>query len=238
MTEVSAAASNPEAPSTTASRRHRFGFSEVANLFIRLRRHQSRASLASQARKETEDPAAAPQEATPPPDTDNVQAIPGPHPIDSSGRLILTPPLNPTRSRVRRLTGELVRSPYARRTSNLKPKPHHLISSSGNTPITQPSIRESTLAEGPHIPITYNDVFEVAVVRSWDHREKGLGANALADEQWECIICGPKKQAYKVQINYSATAVWCTRPDVCKPVALDRAQSFPGLMSITKRNAL
>ncbi|TEB19148.1 hypothetical protein FA13DRAFT_1744713 [Coprinellus micaceus] len=40
------------------------------------------------------------------------------------------------------------------------------------------------------------------------------------------------------QINYSATAVWCTRPDVCKPVALDRAQSFPGLMSITKRNAL
>jgi hypothetical protein len=78
----------------------------------------------------------------------------------------------------------------------LKPKPHHLISSSGNTPITQPSIRESTLAEGPHIPITYNDVFEVAggvststllrltkqtILETIERR--GLGANALADEQ-------------------------------------------------------
>ncbi|TEB28165.1 hypothetical protein FA13DRAFT_1633513 [Coprinellus micaceus] len=174
------------------SQRHRFGFSEVANLFIRLRRHHSRA-----------------------------------------------------------LAGGSVRSPYSQKTSGSKRKPNHLVSSSGNAPITQPHIRDSTLAEGPRIPIIYNDVFEVvggvntstllrvtkqAILETIERR--GLGTNALADEQWECIISGPKKQAYNVQINYSATAVYCTHPDVSKPVALDRAQIVPGLMTITKRNAL
>ncbi|TEB34369.1 hypothetical protein FA13DRAFT_1789482 [Coprinellus micaceus] len=221
MTEVSAAASNPEAPSTTASRRHRFGFSEVANLFIRLRRHQSRHPLHPRRERRLRTQLPRHKKRLLPPTPTMFRPFPGPIPSTPQDDLSLLHPSTP-----------------------------HEAASAGSQG-NLPSIRESTLAEGPHIPITYNDVFEVAggvststllrltkqtILETIERR--GLGANALADEQWECIICGPKKQAYKVQINYSATAVWCTRPDVCKPVALDRAQSFPGLMSITKRNAL
>ncbi|KAJ3530936.1 hypothetical protein NMY22_g8362 [Coprinellus aureogranulatus] len=119
----------------------------------------------------------------------------------------LTPPAHPTRSRVRRLT------------------------------------------EAPRIPITYTDRFEVAngvntatLLRATKKtileavENLGLGVNALADEQWECTICGPKKNVYKVQIDYTATAVRCTRQDGFRPVALDRAKSIPGLMTIIKRN--
>lgn len=99
--------------------------------------------------------------------------------------------------------------------------------------------------------MTYTDVFEVVggvstptLLRATKRaileaiEAMGLG-NSVAEEQWECTICGPKKQnCYKVQINYSAVAVTCTRPDGFRPVALDKAKTIEGLMTITKRNDL
>lgn len=146
------------------------------------------------------------------------------------------------------MTGELTRAPYARArsSSSSKLKPHHIVSSSGNAPITQPGIRESMLLEAPRIPVTYTDRFDVVgavntatLLRATKMKmleaieNLGLGLNALADEKWECTICGPKSKVnYKVQIDYSATAVRCTRQDGFRPVALERAKSVPGLMTI------
>lgn len=62
-----------------------------------------------------------------------------------------------------------------------------------------------------------------------------LGANALIDEQWDCIISGPKNGVYKVQTRYAASATRCMRPDPRRPVALDQAEGIPGLMTILKR---
>lgn len=74
-----------------------------------------------------------------------------------------------------------------------------------------------------------------------EHAERQLGANSVVDEQWECIVSGPKpvhSTTYKVQIRYSASATMSSVPDCRRPVALDQAKSksIPGLMCILKRN--
>ncbi|KAF4618695.1 hypothetical protein D9613_010140 [Agrocybe pediades] len=69
-------------------------------------------------------------------------------------------------------------------------------------------------------------------------RVSPTGANALLDEQWECIVSGPKplhNGSYKVQIRYIALATRSSVPDPRKPVALEKAKGIPGLMTIVKR---
>ncbi|KAF6745429.1 hypothetical protein DFP72DRAFT_51905 [Ephemerocybe angulata] len=238
-----------EAPVTqdsdgTSPPKTKFGFSEIANLFIRLRRHQR----ASGAKKE-EVPAPTAEVASPEAPLDAFPTSIVTHDlVPTPSRLVLTPPMSPSRNRVRRLTG----TPYTRTratSGSNKPKGHHLVSSSGTQPITHPSVRDNVL-EGAHaIPVEYTDRFEVAggvntptllraTKRTILETVATLGANALADEIWECTICGPKHGTYKVEIKYSATATRCTRADGYRPVALDKAQSIPGLMTISKRNEL
>ncbi|EIW78542.1 hypothetical protein CONPUDRAFT_60488 [Coniophora puteana RWD-64-598 SS2] len=66
-----------------------------------------------------------------------------------------------------------------------------------------------------------------------------LGANVLVDESWTCTIRQPKMRrdgTYRVQVRYNASASRSnTTPDPQRPVALDKAKSVPGLMTILQR---
>ncbi|RXW14485.1 hypothetical protein EST38_g11364 [Candolleomyces aberdarensis] len=243
-TAATASTSASDAPSAVSTpTKFKLGFSEIANLFIRLRRHQSRSSLASEARKAAE---GEPETKATRPAGPSPLVVSHAAPSEGQGsRLVLTPPTSPGRNRARRIAG----SPYSRSRAISSSKANHVVSTSGDEPITHPVVRD-TEDQDEHavrVPLEYTDRFECAggvnagtllklTRRTILENVENLGANALADEKWDCTICGPKHGSYKVQINYSATATHCTRPDCARPVALDHAKGVPGLMTITKRN--
>jgi len=120
---------------------------------------------------------------------------------------------------------------------------------SSGDPKTHPNVAEG--AQDQHkIPVEQSDYFvcsggvnlitllRITRMALMDRAERALGANSVVDEQWECIISGPKpvqSQRYKVQIRYTAFATLSSVPDCCRPVALDQAKCIPGLMFILER---
>jgi len=121
---------------------------------------------------------------------------------------------------------------------------------SSGDPKTHPNVAESAKNYGK-IPVEQTDHFicaggvnvttllRITRIALMEHVERELGANSVVDEQWECIISGPKpvqSRKYKVQIRYSASATLSSVPDCRRPVALDQVKSIPGLMSILERN--
>ncbi|KAL1695674.1 hypothetical protein GGG16DRAFT_44942 [Schizophyllum commune] len=67
-----------------------------------------------------------------------------------------------------------------------------------------------------------------------------LGANALVDEKWSVDVHEPKTKShgtYKVHVTYHADAVRSNASDPGKPVALEKAKSIPGLMTIVRRES-
>jgi len=68
-------------------------------------------------------------------------------------------------------------------------------------------------------------------------KAEALGANALADEQWSCVISGPRRDnSYRVVVRYTASATRSSVADPQKPVGLENARCVPGLMTILSRD--
>ncbi|KAL1744891.1 hypothetical protein HDZ31DRAFT_63693 [Schizophyllum fasciatum] len=67
-----------------------------------------------------------------------------------------------------------------------------------------------------------------------------LGANALVDERWSIDVHEPKTRShgtYKVHVTYRAIAIRSNAADPGRPVALEKAKSIPGLMTIVRRES-
>jgi hypothetical protein len=134
------------------------------------------------------------------------------------------------------------------RRTREKSKSHHIDSSSGE-PQTHPSLTGDgvTCAERVDIELNENyvcvgavDVVKLLRCSRTKLFEKASfwNANVLIDEQWDCTICGPKHRrdgTFRVHIRYSASASRSSRPDPQKPVALEKAKSVPGLMTVLPR---
>jgi hypothetical protein len=122
---------------------------------------------------------------------------------------------------------------------------------SSGDPKTHPHVAEGAEDQNK-IPVEQTDHFvcsggvnlimllRITRMALMERAERALGANSVVDEQWECIISGPKpvqSGRYKVQIRYTASATLSSVPDCSCPVALDQARCIPGLMSILKRKS-
>ncbi|KAF5330040.1 hypothetical protein D9611_010476 [Ephemerocybe angulata] len=246
--------------SDTHPPKHKFGFSDIAKLFIRMRRHQRRASIS----RKTTPGGTEESEVDQKPSTSPTQ-----HETTSGPAKIASSPLADVANGTPRSGGnDATYPPVASRSVTPPPTPHriqirhfgthsmfhggksksnHLCSSSGDEPISHPGMKESMLFGVQAIPVEYTDRFDcvggvnaVTLLRATRNTlletvEEFLGANALVDELWDCTICGPKHGGYKVEISYSASATRCSRPDPHRPVALDRVKGIPGLMTIVKR---
>lgn len=147
--------------------KRRFGFSEIANLFIRLRRHQTKAAQASTGNAQAASASAAsPEQAGSPAEASRPLSFPSAEPETAPrppARVILSPPSGPTRDRVRRLTG----TPYRRARSSTgsipgstKVKPHHTVYISGD-PETHPDVLKNEVVGALHVPVEYTEHFEV-----------------------------------------------------------------------------
>jgi len=131
------------------------------------------------------------------------------------------------------------------RRAREKTKSHHIASSSGE-PQTHPSLADDGVTCIVKVDIELNEDYicagAVDVVKLLRcSRTKVLekasfwNANALINEKWDCTICGPEHRrdgTFKVHIRYSASALRSSQPDPHKPVALDKAKSVPGLMTV------
>ncbi|KAF7351240.1 hypothetical protein MSAN_01555500 [Mycena sanguinolenta] len=130
-------------------------------------------------------------------------------------------------------------------------KPRHIESSSGEDPQSHPDVLAGVTSTARK-PLSHTDIFicDGAVNagqllrftrRSLMEVAELIGANALVDEKWDCTILRPKpgrtNRTFKVRISYTASAALSERPDPHRPVALDKANSVPGLMTVVKRIA-
>ncbi|PFH49562.1 hypothetical protein AMATHDRAFT_147417 [Amanita thiersii Skay4041] len=128
-------------------------------------------------------------------------------------------------------------------------KSHHMESSSGEAPLSHPGIAQASCEH--RVPLKRLDVYmcqggvNVATLlraTRGDLVEEAVerGLSALVDEQWTCIISGPRSRSkpptYRVQIVYKANATRSKLQDPLKPVAMERTQNVPGLMTILRRN--
>ncbi|KAJ7269824.1 hypothetical protein C8J57DRAFT_1066117 [Mycena rebaudengoi] len=137
-----------------------------------------------------------------------------------------------------------------RASDQVKTKPWHIDSSSGEAPQSHPGVLEAAMSDqrkalnhkatficsgavnvGHLLRLSRKQLVEIA---------EEIGANALVDERWDCTICGPKHRpngTFKVDISYTASAVQCRIPDPHRPVALEKAKSVPGLMTIVRHTS-
>ncbi|KAH7912170.1 hypothetical protein BJ138DRAFT_1005028 [Hygrophoropsis aurantiaca] len=134
------------------------------------------------------------------------------------------------------------------RRAKERTKAHHIDSASG-APQTHPSLCGENATCKRKVPMVHGDVFvctgavDVAKLlrgsrASLLEKAELLGGNVLVDERWICTICGPKNRkdgTFRVQIRYYASASRSPTPDPQKPIALDRVQNVPGLMTIIDR---
>ncbi|KAI0631134.1 hypothetical protein C8Q77DRAFT_1061853 [Trametes polyzona] len=128
-----------------------------------------------------------------------------------------------------------------------KSKTHHIESSSGDEPQTHPTLQGAVSAEKIHLEqdetfVCRDGVDATKLLRAVRgalyQKAQTYGANVLADEQWTCTICGPRHRSdgtFKVHVRYSASAARSDRRDPQRPVALEKARSVPGLMTILSR---
>ena len=209
LTASRAESSSPGAASSNGApqeKKPRFGFSEVAKLFIKMRRHRRRASVSQAAPQDgAEDDSPTSGQPVQSGSNDLHQVLSGSTSLTlHSGRNHamgvddeLTPPATPCR------TPSPPTSPRRVQIRHFGPhsifhrdgkanKPHHLYSSSGDQPITHPGMKESALL-CPALPVEYTDRFEcvggvnaVTLLRATRNTlletVGDLGWNALVDE--------------------------------------------------------
>ncbi|KZP08208.1 hypothetical protein FIBSPDRAFT_761804 [Athelia psychrophila] len=125
-------------------------------------------------------------------------------------------------------------------------KSHHIVSSSGDSPQTHASLQGDGVTSGEQVDMELNDVYScqgaVDVSRllrvsraKLMQQAKYLNGNVLLDEHWQCTIRGPKNRrdgTFRVHIRYAASASRSYLPDPQRPIALDKARSVPGLMTV------
>ncbi|KAL5522436.1 hypothetical protein ACEPAG_8452 [Sanghuangporus baumii] len=137
-----------------------------------------------------------------------------------------------------------------------KAKAHHTDSSSGNNPITHPSLlndigelditKKRARLEIQEDYVCADGVDVAKLLRASRavllERASPLHANVLIDELWTCSICGPKHRSdgsFRVHIRYAATAATSSsKRDPQQPVALGKISGVPGLMTITQRDTV
>ncbi|KAG2008297.1 hypothetical protein CC2G_013744 [Coprinopsis cinerea AmutBmut pab1-1] len=231
---VRPAPTNPPSTTTTSPppdaqespRKGKLSFSDVASMFIRLRRFSLRAGVRPTPRM-TAEPASDDQlEVVPVPSTptrrshsrglsltksrSNTHAFPTAQSPTSGSSTVIpmsSPPTSPTRLKVRKLSGGM---PYARPSPKpLKAKPHHLVSTSGERPITHPGLVplvQDASEEEESIQVVCQDYYECAggvnvatLLRAtrasiMEKVSQMPNANVLVEEQWQSTICGPKKR--------------------------------------------
>jgi len=132
-----------------------------------------------------------------------------------------------------------------------------LLESSSGDPQTWPILAAEGATEETRIPIAQDDVFicsgAVDVVKLLRSSRASLYSKALAvaenyltrdtnmvlvEEQWDCGIMTPKPKhelLFKVHIHYEASATLSKHHDPQRPVALDKVESIPGLMTVLER---
>ncbi|KAF7306073.1 hypothetical protein HMN09_00762200 [Mycena chlorophos] len=160
-----------------------------------------------------------------------------------------SPPPSPTKQRrpplgIANVANIFVRMRRASESAKSKSsKSWHIQSSSGSEPQSHPAVLEGASEERE--PVEHRDVFICAdavnvgqLLRATRNAlmedAESMGANALVDEHWEVTICGPKHRrngSFKVEVSYSGAATHSEQPDPHRPVALDKAQGVPGLMT-------
>ncbi|KAH8103064.1 hypothetical protein BXZ70DRAFT_905712 [Cristinia sonorae] len=130
------------------------------------------------------------------------------------------------------------------RLNRVKAKATALHSTSGDQPLTHPSIQEVSERK---VPLAIEERFVCrdgvdaakllrAVRSSVYEKAESIGASVLVDEQWTCSIAGPRKDnTYRVVIRYSASAARSSSSDPQKPVSLEQAKGVPGLMTVLAR---
>jgi hypothetical protein len=186
-----AAGTTPETTPPTPGRRM-FGFSEIANMFVRLRRHQRRATVSSQrllpAPSGDGEVAASSAAAT---STSALTSGQEESSASAGTQLGRVPSISsPTRIHVRKFNS----SPYGKSSAQAKGKPHHVVSSSGEDAISHPGVKESAAPGIQAMPVEYTDRFECvggvnvttllrATRTTLLETVIKLGANALIDEQ-------------------------------------------------------
>ncbi|EIW55160.1 uncharacterized protein TRAVEDRAFT_130298 [Trametes versicolor FP-101664 SS1] len=130
-----------------------------------------------------------------------------------------------------------------------KAKAHHIESTSGDAPQTHTALHGVVSAETEKIHLEQDETFICrdgvdttkllrAVRGALYQKAQTYGANVLVDEQWTCTICGPRHRSdgsFKVYVHYTASAARSDTLDPQRPVALDKARSVPGLMTIISR---
>ncbi|KAI0760238.1 hypothetical protein C8Q74DRAFT_1208509, partial [Fomes fomentarius] len=130
-----------------------------------------------------------------------------------------------------------------------KAKEHHIESSSGDKPLTHPSLAGENAVSAQKLPLEESQTFvcrdgvDVAkllrAVRGVLYQKAlDVGANVLVDEQWACTICGPRHRpdgTFNVNIHYSACAARSDKRDPQRPIAIEHAKDVPGLMTILTR---
>jgi len=128
-------------------------------------------------------------------------------------------------------------------------KGHHIVSTSGEGPMTHPSLVDIPPESG--YKLRMEDFFVCSggvdvpkLLRATRASLLGhaveLQGNGLIQEEWKCTICGPKNRksgTFHVTIEYSALAIRSPIPtaDPGKPVASENAKNVPGLMTIVQR---
>ncbi|KAL0960128.1 hypothetical protein HGRIS_011767 [Hohenbuehelia grisea] len=137
------------------------------------------------------------------------------------------------------------------RASSAAPKPNFVESISGDRPQSHNELSGQGVTSIRKLPMAMEDTYVCiggvnakmllrATRTSLMEQAEQAGANVLVDEQWKCTIRGPKNGrtngAFKVTIQYSASAARSVVSDPHKPVALENAKGIPGLMTILRRN--
>jgi len=152
-------------------------------------------------------------------------------------------PLSPGRLSMQNISNAFVKMRQQR------DKPVQIVCSSGAEPLTCPSLTAPDVVSSKRIPFTHEDQFiclnavDLPVLlrasrATLFENAESIGANVLIDEQWSVTISSPKYRndgTVRVHIRYSAHAARSERCDPRRPVALDKAISIPGLMTILER---
>ncbi|KAF5357199.1 hypothetical protein D9756_006591 [Leucocoprinus leucothites] len=131
-------------------------------------------------------------------------------------------------------------------------RPHTIACTSGPEPLTHPRAQANSQQDSARVMLGHKDNYVCAgnggvdVVRLLRATRSAIveqattvGANALVDERWSYVINQPKHRPrgqYKISVQYTASAISANCRDTPHPVAMDKIQSIPGLMTVISRN--
>lgn len=198
--------------SSTEATVPRFGFSEIAHLFVRLKRHHRKAVTPRLGSTDALDGGEQGNNSGLGEQENEGNGDESANILSSRGNSSNRRTSSSDASRLPEADHQRHRDPSPKRiqirhfgTHSMfhggKSKAHHLFSSSGEEPITHAGLKEGAIPGVPAIPVEYTDRFDceggvnaVTLIRVTRNTlletvEEFLGANALVDELSVCISC-------------------------------------------------